>query len=183
MISIELWDVDTHFAIADWLVKAGRESGSPLLLRLAFAQKAMSAVLAGDLGEALTATAEEEAIAGALGEPPLLHHRLLLAAMRGHREEALELLRAGAAPGGHVANPHWAESLLHNGLADHSAARAATEHGDLFLTGAALPELVEAAVKCHEPAEAARALEELTDRTQAAAPRSATVSRRTPEAS
>jgi DNA-binding CsgD family transcriptional regulator len=170
MISAELWDLDTHFAIAEWLVKAGRESGSPLLLRLAFAQKASAATLAGDLGLALAAAAEEEAIADAAGEPPLVYHRLHLAAMRGRREEAMDLFQTVGT--GQVTNLHWTTALLHNGLADYpaamTAARAATEHGDLFLTGAALPELVEAAVKCHEPAVAARALESLTERTQAA---------------
>ncbi|HEX6344970.1 LuxR family transcriptional regulator [Umezawaea sp.] len=173
MISVELWDVDTCSAIAEWLVKAGRESGSPLLLRLAYAQRATAATLTGDLAAALAATAEEEAVADAAGEPPLLYHRLHLAALRGRREEALALFRAATTAGaGQVTNLHWTAALLHNGLADHpaalTAARAATEHGDLFLTGAALPELVEAAVKCHEPAVAARALESLTERTRAA---------------
>jgi DNA-binding CsgD family transcriptional regulator len=173
MISAELWDFDAHSAIAEWLVKAGRESGSPLLLRLAFAQKASVAILAGDLGLALAAAAEEEAIADAAGEPPLVYHRLHLAAMRGRCEEALDLFQAATAPAGtgQVTNLHWTAALLHNGLADYpaalTAAREATEHGDLFLTGAALPELVEAAVKCHEPAVAAQALESLTERTQA----------------
>ncbi|HEX7309222.1 MAG TPA: AAA family ATPase [Lentzea sp.] len=172
MISTELWDIGTHVAIADRLLEAGRESGSPLLLRLAHAQKATSAFLTGDLGEALAATAEEEAVADAVGEPPLLYHRLQIAALRGRREETLELIRAGRTPGGHVASADWSAAVLHNGLADYpaalTAARAATEHDDLFLTGAALPELVEAAVRCHEPAEAARALAALTDRTRAA---------------
>ncbi|MFC0071618.1 LuxR C-terminal-related transcriptional regulator, partial [Umezawaea endophytica] len=172
MISVELWDVDAHAAIAEWLVKAGRESGSPLLLRLAFAQRATAAVLAGDLGAALAAVAEEEAVADAAGETPLVYHRLHLAALRGHREEALSLLREASGGAGRVTNLHWTTALLHNGLADHpaamAAAREATEHGDLFLTGAALPEFVEAAVKCGEPVVAARALASLTERTQAA---------------
>ncbi|SER26648.1 regulatory protein, luxR family [Lentzea albida] len=170
MIGTELWDLDTQFAIAEWLLKAGRESGSPLLLRLAFAQKATGAVLCGDMAEALAATAEEEAVADAVGEPPLRHHRLLLAAMSGRREETAELLR-GFGGTGHVASLHWNAALLHNGVGDHeaalTAARAATGHGDLFLTGVALPELVEAAVRCDRPGEAAQALEALTERTQA----------------
>ncbi|SFR02927.1 regulatory protein, luxR family [Lentzea waywayandensis] len=170
MITTELWDLDTHFAIAEWLVKAGRESGSPLLLRLAFAQQAIGATLAGDLGPALAATAEEEAVADATGATPLLYHRLLLAAMRGRREETLALVQAGGAA--QAASLHWSAALLHNGMADYpaalAAARKATEHGDLFLTGAALPELVEAAVRCREPAVATRALASLTERTQAA---------------
>ncbi|MDT8913153.1 AAA family ATPase [Amycolatopsis sp. PS_44_ISF1] len=174
MISTELWDHDTSSDIAEWLVKAGRESGSPWLLRLAFAQRATAATFAGDLGLALAAVAEEEAIADAAGEPPLLYPRLQLAALRGRREEAQELLRTAADLDGaaQVTNRHWTSALLYNGVADYPAAlasaRAATGHDDLFLTGIALPELVEAAVHCHEPAEAARALESLTERTRAA---------------
>ncbi|WP_329065836.1 helix-turn-helix transcriptional regulator [Amycolatopsis sp. NBC_01480] len=174
MISTELWEPDILPAIVEWLVKAGRESGSPSLLRLAFAQKTTAAALAGDIGLALAATAEEAAIADAAGEPPLMYHRLLLAAIRGRREEALELFETATASGegGQVTDLYWTSSLLHNGLADYpaalTAARRATEHSDLFLTGVALPELVEAAVKCHEPEVATRALESLTERTEAA---------------
>ncbi|SEP48892.1 ATP-binding protein [Amycolatopsis saalfeldensis] len=174
MISTELWEPDILPAIVEWLEKAGRESGSPSVLRLAFAQKTTAAALAGDLGTALVAAAEEEAIADAAGEPPLMYHRLLLAAIRGRREEALALFQAATASGeaGGVTDLYWTSALLHNGLADYpaalAAARQATGHGDLFLTGVALPELVEAAVKCHEPEVATRALESLTERTQAA---------------
>jgi DNA-binding CsgD family transcriptional regulator len=83
----------------------------------------------------------------------------------------LELLQ-GFSGTGHVASLHWSAALLHNGTGDHeaalTAARAATGHGDLFLTGVALPELVEAAVHCDRFEEAAQALAALTERTQAA---------------
>ncbi|MET7335115.1 AAA family ATPase [Nonomuraea sp. NPDC005650] len=177
MIAVELWDPDTLAAIAAWLVKAGRASGSPLLLRLGLAQKAVEAILIGDIGQAIATTAEEAAIADATGAAPLLHHRLHLAALRGRRDEALELFEAAtAAPTtggpGQVTNLHWTTAMLHNGLADYpaalAAARKATEHGDLFLTGAALPELIEAAVRCDDHITAAQALDSLTERTQAA---------------
>ncbi|MGW0194411.1 ATP-binding protein [Nonomuraea sp. NPDC003201] len=176
MIAVELWDLDTLAAIAAWLVKAGRASGSPLLLRLGLAQKAVEAILIGDIGQAIATTAEEAAIADATGAPPLLHHRLHLAALRGRRDEALELCEAAtAAPTtgwpGQVTNLHWTTAMLHNGLADYpaalAAARRATEHGDLFLTGAALPELIEAAVRCDDYLTASQALDSLTERTQA----------------
>lgn len=66
---------------------------------------------------------------------------------------------------------HWASAVLHNGLADYpaalAAARQATAHGGLSLAGAALPELVEAAARTGNPAEAAAALASLTERTEA----------------
>ncbi|MFC0068330.1 AAA family ATPase [Umezawaea endophytica] len=177
MVAGELWDPHAHAAIVEWLVKTGRESGSPLVLRLGLAQVASGAVLSGDFGRAMAAIAEEEAIADASGGHPVHYHRLQVAAMRGRRQEGVALFeRATAAAtasgaGQLVANVHWASAVLHNGVADYpealAQARRATEHGDLFLAGAALPELVEAAVRCGEPAAAAEALESLTERTAA----------------
>ncbi|UED88013.1 ATP-binding protein [Streptomyces profundus] len=175
MIAVELWDLDTQGAIGAWLVKAGRASGSPLLLRLGLAQKAVEASLAGDIGQAIAITAEEAAIADATNAPPLLYHRLHLAALRGDRDEALKLGEAAAAAPttagpGHVTNLHWTTAILNNGLADYpaalAAARRATEHGALFLTGAALPELIEAAVRCGDHTAAAGALDSLTEHTR-----------------
>ncbi|RDG38775.1 AAA family ATPase [Streptomyces corynorhini] len=177
LLASELWDPLTHAAITEWLMKTGRESGSPLLLRLGLAQTTSCAVLSGDLGQAMEAVAEEEAIADAIDAPPVTYHRLQLAAMRGRREEALELFETVTAAAGErgagqlIANTHWAAALLHNGLAEYpaalAAARRATAHGDLFLAGISLPELVEAAVRCGEPDAAATALESLTERTAA----------------
>ncbi|WNV88062.1 LuxR family transcriptional regulator [Umezawaea sp. Da 62-37] len=177
MIAGELWDPHAHAAIVEWLVKSGRESGSPLVLRLGLAQVVSTAVWTGDLGRAMAAIAEEEAIADAVGGPEVFYHRLQLAAVRGRREEAVELFgKATAAAtasgaGQLVANVHWASAVLHNGLADYptalASARRATAHGDLFLAGGTLPELVEAAVRCGETAVAAEALESLTERTEA----------------
>ena len=176
-LASELWDPQTHLTIVEWLMKTGRESGSPAVLRLGLAQTASAAALTGDVGQALAAIAEEEAIADAIGAPPVLYPRLHLAAVRGRREEALPLFAEATAiatqrgAGQMIANVHWAAAVLHNGLADYPAALAAAEQavalGDLFLAGAALPELVEAAVRCGRPAVAETALAELTERTQA----------------
>ncbi|MFD3377362.1 MULTISPECIES: ATP-binding protein [unclassified Streptomyces] len=177
MLAGELWDPHALGAIIEWLKKTGRESGSPLLLRLGLAQMASYAVLTGDLGQAMAAIAEEEAIADATGGPPVTYHRLQLVAMRGRRQEALELFETVTAAatvrgsGQLIANTQVTAAVLHNGLGDYpaalTAARKAAAHGDLFLTGFALPELVEAAVRCGEHDEAARALESLTERTEA----------------
>ncbi|XKK38753.1 hypothetical protein HFP72_30575 [Nocardiopsis sp. ARC36] len=68
-LAAELWDPHTHATIIEWLMKNGRESGSPLVLRLGLAQAASGAALAGDLDRAMAAIAEEEAIADATGAP------------------------------------------------------------------------------------------------------------------
>lgn len=175
MLAIELWDPDMHVAIVEWLVKNGRESGSPLMLRLGLAQAASAAALRGDLDGAMASIAEEEAIADATGGPPTVYHRLQLAALRGRRAEAVELFgtvtATAAGLGQLVANVHWARAVLHNGLGEYrkalAAAQEAAAHGDLFIAGFSLPELVEAAVRCGERDAAVAALASLTERTAA----------------
>ncbi|MGW0522983.1 AAA family ATPase [Crossiella sp. NPDC003009] len=170
----ELWDIDLHTAVTDWLVRTGQDTGSPMTIRLGLSQAALSAVLTGDFGRAIAAIAEEEAIADAVGDLPQLYPRVHLAAMRGHRQEVLDLFAEvmSRGTGQLTANAHWAKAVLHNGLGEYPAAlEAATRAvagGDLFLTGFALPELVEAAVRCGEHAVARSALESLAERTEPA---------------
>jgi hypothetical protein len=73
MLASEMWDPHTQAAITEWLMKTGRESGSPLVLRLGLAQLASQGALTGDFGPAMAAIAEEEAIADAVDGPPMLY--------------------------------------------------------------------------------------------------------------
>ncbi|MGW2090587.1 helix-turn-helix transcriptional regulator [Promicromonospora sukumoe] len=178
-LAAELWDPHTHSAILEWLMKTGRESGSPLVLRLGLAQAASNAALTGDLDGAMAAVAEEAAIADATGGTSVMYHRLQLAAMRGRRQEAEDLFEVATATataqgqGQLVANVHWATAVLNNGLGDYpaalAAARKAVDLDDLFIAGFSLPELVEAAVRCGERDAAVGALGALTERTEASA--------------
>ncbi|NKY36857.1 AAA family ATPase [Nocardia speluncae] len=170
----ELWDIELHATVTDWLGRSGRDTGSPMTIRLGLSQSAVSAVLAGDFGRAMAAIAEEEAIADALGDLPQLYPRVHLAAMRGRRGEVHDLFTEVMSrdTGQLTANAHFAKAVLYNGSADYAtaldAARSAVAGGDLFLTGIALPELVEAAVRCGADAVARSALEALLERTQPA---------------
>lgn len=170
----ELWDLELHATVVDWLVRTGRDTGSPMIIRLGLSQAALSAVFTGDFGQAMAAIAEEEAIADAHGDQPQLYPRVHLAAMRGRRQEVLELFAEATSrdTGQLIANVHWASAVLYNGLGEYRAAlEAATRAvagGDLFLTGIALFELVEAAVRCGEHAVARSALESLVERTEPA---------------
>ncbi|MFY1687473.1 AAA family ATPase [Plantactinospora sp. WMMB782] len=175
MIASELLDERAYTAIIEWLVKTGREVGSPLMLRLALAQTASAAALRGDLAQATAAIAEEEAIADAIGGPPMLYPRLHVAALRGRRDETLFTGAAATAEaigaGQLVANVHWAAAVLHNGLTEYAtaygAARRAVDLGDLFLAGVSMPELVEAATRLGRHDEAAAVLASFEERTRA----------------
>ncbi|CAM5397836.1 LuxR family transcriptional regulator [Streptomyces spiroverticillatus] len=170
----ELWDLDLHAGIVAWLVRTGRDSGSPMTIRLGLSQLALSTVFTGEFGRAMDAIAEEEAVADAVGDLPQLYPRVHLAALRGRRQEVLDLFtELTSRPAGQLTgNAHWATAVLYNGLADYpaalAAARRAVAGGDLFLTGIALPELVEAAVRCGESAAAESALGSLVERTEPA---------------
>ncbi|GLY47232.1 LuxR family transcriptional regulator [Lentzea sp. NBRC 102530] len=170
MLAGELWDTEVHSAVTDWLMKTGQQAGSPFVLRLGLAQVATGAVLRGEFGAAVSAIAEEEAVADAVGMAPLRYPRLHLAAFRGQKDAVLaESEHSSRRAGVLVANTHWASAVLHNGLGDYpaalAAARAAVEPGDLYLAGIALPELVEAAMRCGETELASRALDDLVART------------------
>ena len=170
----ELWDLDLHAEIVDWLVRTGRETGAPVIIRLGLAQAALHAVLTGSFGQAMASIAEEEAVADAVGDLPQLYPRVHLAAMRGRHHEVLDLFTEGTNRGTGLltANLSWAKAVLYNGLADYpaalDAAQRAVASGDLFLAGFALPELVESAVRCGETTLARSALDSLLERAEAA---------------
>ncbi len=177
VVAANLWDPHISQAISESLMRAGRDSGAPLALRLGLAQVAFNAALAGDVGRAIEAIAEEGAIADATGGPAAYYGQLQLAAVRGRREEGLALIaeatEAATARGTEqlLATAYWTAAVLNNSLADYpaalAAARLATAHHDLAFTGFVLAELVEAAVRCGKHDTATTALEQLTERADA----------------
>ncbi|MGW6979691.1 helix-turn-helix transcriptional regulator [Streptomyces sp. NPDC054932] len=169
MVATELWNFDAMYAIATRAVAAGRESGSFHALPIGLAMQATASVHRGDFGAAMELISEEEAIADATGAAPLVYPRLHLAAMRGRRRGAVELF--ASLDHRMSLSVAWATAVLSNGLADYPAAlraaKQAVEYGAVGTAGLALPELVEAAVRCGETEVAAAALATLKERTQA----------------
>ncbi|CAM4425432.1 LuxR family transcriptional regulator [Nocardia ninae] len=166
LLALELWDIDAMRGIATRVTASGREVGSFHMLPIGLAMLATVTAYSGDFGAATAMISEEEAIAEATGAAPLVYPRIHLAALRGRRAEAEELF-AGVGP--HMTlSVQYATAVLNNSLADYPAAMRAAERavatGDLGLAGQALPELVEAAVRCHEPDVARTALATLTER-------------------
>ncbi|WP_194833164.1 AAA family ATPase [Nocardia sp. XZ_19_369] len=166
LLALELWDIDAMRGIATRVTASGREVGSFHMLPIGLAMLATVTAYSGDFGAATAMISEEEAIAEATGAAPLVYPRIHLAALRGRRAEA-EKLFAGVGP--HMSlSVQYATAVLNNGLADYPAAMRAAERavatGDLGLAGQALPELVEAAVRCHEPDVARAALAMLAER-------------------
>ncbi|MDI9889159.1 AAA family ATPase [Streptomyces sp. HNM0645] len=169
MVATELWNFDALHAIATRAVAAGRESGSFHALPIGLAMQATAAAHTGDFGAAMELISEEEAIADATGVAPLVYPRLHLAAMRGRRKEAVALF--ASVDHRMSLSVQWATAVLSNGLADYpaalKAAKQAVEYGAVGTAGLALPEMVEAAIRCGETEVAATALSCLQERTQA----------------
>ncbi|WP_338671411.1 LuxR family transcriptional regulator [Streptomyces sp. SCSIO 30461] len=169
MVATELWNFDALNGIAARAVAAGRESGSFHALPIGLAMQATVSAHTGDFGAAMEQISEEEAIADATGAAPLVYPRLHLAAMRGRRDEAIELF--ASVEHRMSLSVQWATAVLNNGLADYPAALAAAEraveYGAVGTAGLALPELVEAAVRCGETEVADAALASLRERSQA----------------
>jgi DNA-binding CsgD family transcriptional regulator len=102
---------------------------------------------------------------------------MFLASLQGNQAELTSLIAVSnakaAAEGQGVAATYaqWAAAILHNGLGGYAeafaAARQASEHGHLYVSIWALPELIEAAVRTGDTQVAADALERLAERTQA----------------
>jgi DNA-binding CsgD family transcriptional regulator len=169
MVATELWNFDAMRGIATRAVTAGRATGSFHELPIALAMQATATVHTGDFGAAMELISEEEAIADATGAAPLVYPRLHLAALRGRRREAGGLF--ASVDDRLSLSARWATAVLSNGLADYPsalrAAKQAVEYGAVGTAGLALPELVEAAVRCGETEVAATALASLRERTQA----------------
>ncbi|MGW1521503.1 ATP-binding protein [Streptomyces sp. NPDC002287] len=169
LLAAEFWNFDSMHGIAARTVAAGRRTGSFHALPIGLAMQATTTVHTGDFGTATELISEEEALADATGAAPLVYPRLHLAALRGRRAQALELF--ASVDQRMTLSVQWATAVLGNGLADYpaalEAARRAVEYGAVGTAGLALPELVEAAVRCGERETAAEALALLQARTGA----------------
>ena len=170
LLCLELWDAEAQHDIAVRVTEAGRESGSLHRLPIGLAMLATYTAHMGGFGPVKEMISEGEAIAEATGAAPLVYPRIHLVAMVGRREEAEELF---ATTGPNMTlSVQFARAVLNNGLADYPAARLAAEQavatGDLGLAGLAMPELVEATVRCGEPQAARGTLDALTERASAA---------------
>jgi DNA-binding CsgD family transcriptional regulator len=175
--AMALWDDETSYTLAGRFIRLARAAGA--LTTLPFALNFFATVLvhAGELAHVAELIAENAAITQATGAAPLPYARLVLAAWRGRQAETSELYAAsvqdatGRGEGTAVTIAEHNLAVLHNGLGNYDAALAAAERvwesGELVHSSMALPELIEAAVRCGELGRAAAALEQLGSRARA----------------
>ncbi|MFI9593765.1 LuxR C-terminal-related transcriptional regulator [Nonomuraea sp. NPDC052265] len=172
----DLWDEKALENLATRCVQLTRAAGMVSLLPLALNFQAVAATYNGRFAEATAMTEEAHAITEAMAGASSPYAAIVLAAFQGDARRAGELfdlsLRAAAAgQGGFVTIVEYATAVLHNGRGDHQAAllpaRQAGSRSRLFWSAAALPELVEAAVRTGETRLAGSAVEELAELTEA----------------
>jgi DNA-binding CsgD family transcriptional regulator len=171
----ELWDDETWRLFSERLVELAREAGALAELPIALDALSSWALFAGDFARAASLVEEGQAITEVTGSQPTAYGPVLLAACQGDEDRATaliesssrEVVRRGEGMGLTVIQ--WASAILHNGLGRYedalTAARQASD--DPNDPPRALPELIEAAVRCGVPEDAADALERLSNTTQA----------------
>jgi DNA-binding CsgD family transcriptional regulator len=173
MVAMDLWDDQAWFELATGQVRLARANGTLSWLPFALDYLAEIQIQAGELSAATALLAEGERIDPGGRAATLPYVSLLLAAWRGDAPAAAELTEdmvQGARDRGEGAAltvAEYARAVLCNGLGDYRLAAEAAERAsatdELVISPWALYELVEAAVRSHQPDLAARAARRLSD--------------------
>ncbi|MFF2634376.1 AAA family ATPase [Microbacterium sp. NPDC058021] len=172
--AMTIFDEDLFFTLGAHHMRSAREAGALATLPAALLVQSVILVLSGEF----TRAAEQTEAAAATKAGLHLHARLILAAWRGHAEEAAEITsligEAGPARGrsAEMIIAGYALAVLHNGSGDYAAAHSAAARGieceGLKYNNLIYSELVEAASRSGQPESATEALAELTARANAA---------------
>jgi DNA-binding CsgD family transcriptional regulator len=174
-----VWDNEATRAVIASQIRLVRDAGALEQLPIYLASLAGTTLRAGDFAAVASLMAETRDVAAATGARLLPFTALLLVALTGREAEASTLIHTtidqaedtGQESAATMA--HYAAAILHNGLRRYEEAMAAARQAcwdpaDLYVSGWALPELVEAAVRCGQAGLAQDALERLAAVTQPA---------------
>jgi DNA-binding CsgD family transcriptional regulator len=154
-LAAEVWDAQSWYALALRETQFDRTTGAPIHLQFALHYLAWTLLLRGEFDKAAAIIDEDCATAAATGNPPLRFSKLLLAAWRGQRNEACELIEETAASGEaegkcKVADfAAYGRAVLTNGFGRHADALAAIkpvfDHDHVGMGAFVISELAEAA--------------------------------------
>jgi DNA-binding CsgD family transcriptional regulator len=171
-----LWDDESWEALCARHLRLARDTGALTVLHLALNQRMGVHEHAGELAAAALLLEEAEVVGETIGRG--LYGALALAAWRGREADLSELIEArmndlvARGEGAGVAIIPWASALLYNGLGRYEQALAAAQRVgayryELLFSAWGLVELIEAAVRCGKPEDAADALRRLSETTSA----------------
>jgi DNA-binding CsgD family transcriptional regulator len=174
----QLWDLAGWDALATRAVQLARELGALSVLPIGLMSLAGAKLYAGDLRAADDLVAEGHAITAAARFAPIRYTAMNLAAWRGDEAGTVRLLEQAVPDATERGETYvlglagYVTAVLQNGLGRYdlagSAARSVAEHDGFSFQGWALAELVEAAVRSGDRAEATAARARLAERTRAA---------------
>jgi DNA-binding CsgD family transcriptional regulator len=167
-----LWDDDRVQAVCARPIRLARDAGALSNLPVYLNALSMAATRAGNFAAASSLMAEADAVTEATGTRLAPYTETAVAALRGREAEASPLIAAMIkqavewGQGLAATAAQWAASILYNGLGRYENARRAahdaTSHPlDVFVVPWALPELIEASVRCGATDAAREALERL----------------------
>jgi DNA-binding CsgD family transcriptional regulator len=170
--AVVVWDYDTCLAVATREVQLARDSGALEVLAVGVNVMSQAVVLGGDFARAALLIAEANTVTEATGAQVAPYGALVLAGFRARESEAFTLIDAtieDATIGGQgtaVQYAYWAKAMVLNALGRYEEALAAAieasdDTPELFVSGWALSELIEAATRAGDTELAARALTRL----------------------
>ena len=173
-----LWEEESWHEMLARQLQTVHEAG--LLVHLPMYLNALGAnvVWRGDFATVAALVAEGDAVAEATGTRLARYAAVALAGFRGTEADASALIQvevsnaSAVEQGVGVQFCHWVSSVLHNGLGRYEQAledaqRASESAPELFISGWALPELIEAASRTGKSQLAFEALGRLADATDA----------------
>jgi DNA-binding CsgD family transcriptional regulator len=170
-----LGDDHALYSLANWLEVQARDQGAVLPLSIALIFSGFSELFAGHLGQAHARYAERGAIEAARGGSCEVGEALVLA-WRGRAAEARAQAAAATqvaveqGEGWKLALLEYARAVLALGMGHYEEALAAAPQGyqeNVLLRTFALPDLIEAAVRCGERETAEQALASVASRAAA----------------
>ncbi|ROQ60174.1 ATP/maltotriose-dependent transcriptional regulator MalT [Streptomyces sp. 840.1] len=177
--AVGLWDHDTMSVLAGRHLRLAREAGQATALPFALTMRCVVHVLDGELTQGAALAEEVQTVAEAVGTAAPLYGALFVAAWRGREGECLDLSRRadeGVEHRGEGVGPvvsRWARALLYNGLGRYQEAAEAADLAsreyiqlEMGIPVWSLVEYIEAHARAGTPAQAADALDRLTELTR-----------------
>jgi DNA-binding CsgD family transcriptional regulator len=173
-----IWDYENWDVLTAREERLARDAGALTVLPITLSIRAGVRALAGDVAEAGFLVDQVQVVTDASDNRRFPNAALLVAAFRGEEREARQLAEAitedssARGEGLALAVASWATAVLCSGLgryedAFHAATDALEDPNDLWYSGWAMVELIEAASRTGKPGQAQPALEQLVERTDA----------------
>jgi DNA-binding CsgD family transcriptional regulator len=179
-VASDVWDFESWSVLSARLVDLARDEGALTVLGSALSMRLQNRVRAADLAGAETVAAELVAIGEAVGSHFWPRNgSLYLDPWRGRESATHETIeavthaaQAVSGNGRLLANTQWAEAVLYNGLGRYEEAAAAASRGganpeELGSAIDSMVELVEASARLGRPADAAEAVQRISEAARA----------------